>query len=149
MTFGFILLTVGLLAGGRLSFTFFPAPESNRINASIQFVAGTDQAVTARFVDHVYQALRDTEAALEPGVIDTAVVAYNQGSGGSGSVFGLINVELVDSERRHTRNAVFMREWNARVTPQPGLENFNVVAQQAGLQGVIFRCSLVAHRLRF
>ncbi|WP_044406711.1 efflux RND transporter permease subunit [Thiomicrospira microaerophila] len=135
VAFGLVLLTVGLLAGGRLGFTFFPAPEGNKINASIQFVAGTDQAVTAKFVEHVYQALRDTEAALEPGLIDTAVVAFNQGSGGSGSVFGQVNVELIDPDRRHTRNATFVREWQARVIPHPGLENFNIVAQTGGPPG--------------
>jgi multidrug efflux pump subunit AcrB len=135
VAFGLVLLTVGLLAGGRLGFTFFPAPEGNKINASIQFVAGTDQAVTAKFVEHVYQALRETEAALEPGLIDTAVVAFNQGSGGSGSVFGQVNVELIDPDRRHTRNMTFIREWQARVIPHPGLENFNIVAQTGGPPG--------------
>lgn len=135
VAFGFILLTFGLLAGGRLSFTFFPAPEGNKINASVQFVAGTDQAVTARFIEQVYQALRDTENALEPGVIDTAVVAFNQGSGGSGAVFGQVNVELIDPDRRHTRNLAFIREWQSRVTPHPGLENFNIVAQTGGPPG--------------
>lgn len=135
IAFGFIVVTMGLMAGGRLSFTFFPAPEGNKINASIQFVAGTDQAITAQFVEQVYQALRDTESTLEPGIIDTAVVAFNQGSGGSGAVFGQVNVELIDPDRRHTRNAVFIREWQSRVTSQPGLENFNIVAQTGGPPG--------------
>jgi multidrug efflux pump subunit AcrB len=130
-----IIFTIGLLAGGRLSFTFFPSPESNRVVASIQFVAGTSEQQTAKFMDRAYQALIETEKELEPGLVDTAVVAYNQGSGSSGSVYGQITVELIDADRRHTRNAEFIRVWKQKTGEAPGLENFNIVSQTGGPPG--------------
>lgn len=135
ITLAIILFTIGLLAGGRLSFTFFPSPEGNKIDASIQFVAGTPAEQTARFVQQAYDALRQTEAELEPGIIETAVVVYNQGSGSSGSVYGQINVELIDAERRHTRNAAFIRYWQAQIADAPGLENLNITAPTGGPPG--------------
>lgn len=133
--FGLILFTIGLLAGGRLSFTFFPSPEGNKINASIQFVAGTPESVTARYVDQVYQALRTTEQEIELGIIATAAVIYNQGSGASGAVYGTINVELIDPDRRHTRNGEFIRQWQARIPSAAGLENLNITAPTGGPPG--------------
>ncbi|MDY0136258.1 MAG: efflux RND transporter permease subunit [Thiomicrospira sp.] len=135
LTFVVIIFAIGLLAGGRLSFTFFPSPEGNKIDASIQFVAGTPAQQTAAFVDQAYEALRRTEADLEPGIIDTAVVVYNQGSGSSGSVYGQINVELIDAERRHTRNADFIRHWQGLIAEAPGLENMNITAPTGGPPG--------------
>lgn len=135
LAMGLIVVTIGLIAGGRMGFTFFPSPESDKINASIQFVSGTPEAVTAQFIDRVYNALLETEKELEPGIVKTAVVAYNQGSGSSGSVYGTLNVELLGPDRRHTRNAEFIRSWTSKVDPMPGLENFNVVSQVGGPPG--------------
>lgn len=135
LALGLIILTIGLLAGGRMSFTFFPSPEATKIDASIQFVAGTPETVTAQFVRHVYQALLQTEAELEPGIIDVAVVAFNQGSGSSGAVYGTVNVELIDPDRRRTRNAEFIRSWKQKVQPIPGLENFSITSPVGGPPG--------------
>ena len=135
MTFSLILLIIGLIAGGRLSFTFFPSPESNRINASVQFVSGTPEQVTADFMRDVYQALRDAEQALEPGIVKTAVLAYNQGSSASSGVYGALQIELIPSDRRQTRNITLMQAWRERVPNAPGLENFNIAAQTGGPPG--------------
>jgi multidrug efflux pump subunit AcrB len=135
MTFSLILLIIGLIAGGRLSFTFFPSPESNRINASVQFVSGTPEQVTADFMRQVYQALREVEAELEPGMVKTAVLAYNQGSSASSGVYGAMQIELIPSDRRQTRNITLMQAWRERVPTAPGLENFNVAAQTGGPPG--------------
>lgn len=132
---GVIILTVGLIAGGRLSFTFFPTPESNRITATIQFVAGTPEEQTAKYIDQVYQALLDTEKELEPGLVATAVVAYNQGVGSSAGIYGQIVVELIDPDKRKTRNGEFMRVWREKAGDFPGLENFNLVALTGGPPG--------------
>lgn len=130
-----IVFTIGLLAGGRMSFTFFPSPEANRVVASVQFVAGTSEKQTTQFMNQVYQALLETEKELEPGLVDTAVVAYNQGSGGSGSVYGQITVELIDPDLRHTRNGDFIRLWRQKSGDAPGLENFNIASQVGGPPG--------------
>lgn len=135
MTFSLILLIIGLIAGGRLSFTFFPSPESNRINASVQFVSGTPEQVTADFMRQVYQALREVEAELEPGIVKTAVLAYNQGSSASSGVYGAMQIELIPSDRRQTRNITLMQAWRERVPTAPGLENFNIAAQTGGPPG--------------
>jgi len=42
-TFGAMILAVGLLAGGRVDFQFFPSPESENISAEVEFAAGTPE----------------------------------------------------------------------------------------------------------
>lgn len=135
ITLGLILFIMGLISGGRLSFTFFPSPESNRINASVQFVSGTPEQVTADFMEQVYQGLLAVEAELEPGILKTAVLAYNQGSSASGGVYGAIQVELIPSDQRQTRNITLMQAWRDKVPNAPGLENFNIAAQTGGPPG--------------
>ncbi len=56
-----MIFAIGLLAGGRIAFVFFPSPESTRLLADVRFVAGTPPEVTTRYVDQLYQALLETE----------------------------------------------------------------------------------------
>ena len=45
-----IIVIIGLLAGGRLGFSFFPQPEGTNITATIRFISGTPQEKTQAFV---------------------------------------------------------------------------------------------------
>ena len=40
-TIALLMLAVGLVAGGRVPFNFFPSPEATVLNATVNFVAGT------------------------------------------------------------------------------------------------------------
>ncbi|MGB9670737.1 MAG: efflux RND transporter permease subunit, partial [Halothiobacillaceae bacterium] len=50
LTLGTMILAIGLLAGGRIPFVFFPAPESQVLYANATFVAGTPRAQTEAFL---------------------------------------------------------------------------------------------------
>jgi multidrug efflux pump subunit AcrB len=134
-TLALMIFSIGLLAGGRLAFTFFPSPESTKINAYIQFVSGTPARVTERFTDQVYEALRKTEQELEPGIVKTAVVTYHQGAKATGAVHGSVNVQLAEPDERKTRNEQFIRQWQANIHEVPGLENLTIAAPKVGPPG--------------
>jgi len=57
-TLALMIFVIGLLAGGRLGFVFFPSPESTKLFAESRFVAGTPAEVSARYVDRLHQANR-------------------------------------------------------------------------------------------
>jgi multidrug efflux pump subunit AcrB len=65
-----MLFAVGLLAGRHLNFTFFPSPESRVIYANVAFVAGTPREKVDRFLAHLEQTLRETEAALGGALVE-------------------------------------------------------------------------------
>lgn len=134
-TLAMMIVSIGLLAGGRLAFTFFPSPESSKMNANIQFVSGTPAEVTDAFLDQVYQALLIAEKTLEPGIIKTALVNYHQGENVTGPVHGSVRIELIDSEFRQTRNAEFIRQWRAHIPSAAGLENISIGSPKMGPPG--------------
>lgn len=134
-TLALMIFVIGLLAGGRLSFVFFPSPESTKLNAEARFVAGTPARVTADYVEHLYKALYETENELEPGIIKVAVVSFNASSREKGSNFGSIFVELVESSQRSVRNAEFMRLWEQKAGIVPGLDVLSIDAPRAGPPG--------------
>ncbi|WP_029654238.1 efflux RND transporter permease subunit [Marinobacter daepoensis] len=134
------LVTLGLLAGGRLGFNFFPTPEPSVLYANAHFVSGTDKRTVAGFIRDMQRALNDTEAALGGDLVLHAVTSYGATLGAEGSSrnddeLGSILVELVPSDRRAVRNAEFIREWRSRMTLPAGLDSLNINERQAGPPG--------------
>ncbi|WP_127120194.1 efflux RND transporter permease subunit [Thiomicrospira sp. S5] len=135
-TLALMIFAIGLLAGGRIAFVFFPSPESTRLLADVRFVAGTPPEVTTRYVDQLYQALLETEKTLEPGIVKTAVVHHNETNNGeTGANFGGINIELVESDQRETRNAEFIQMWHEKAGKVPGLDVLSIEAPRNGPPG--------------
>ena len=134
-TLAALILVLGLLAGGRLSFVFFPSPESTRLQAEARFVAGTPSAVSSKYVEQLYQALLETEQALEPGIVKIAIVHYNEGNREQGPSFGSINIELTEPDQRQTRNEAFIRMWQKKAGKVPGLDVLTIEAPRMGPPG--------------
>ncbi len=137
-----LLFAVGLMAGGRIGFTFFPTPESRIINADVIFVAGTPRATVDEFLAHLEEAVVDTEAALDrergSGKLITAILAYHgsrTAARAAADQLGGLRVELVDGDRRDVRNVELINAWRARIELPPGLENLNIVSRRVGPPG--------------
>ena len=130
-----MIFVVGLLAGGRMGFVFFPSPESTKINADAIFVSGTPSEVSGDYVEKLYQALIETEQALEPGIVRTAVVHFNETSRQAGANFAGVNVELTEPDQRKTTNAEFIRVWQEKAGTVPGLDTLTMAAPRMGPPG--------------
>jgi len=134
------LVTVGLLAGGRLGFNFFPTPEPSVLYANASFVAGTDRATVERFLEQMQRTLNETEEAMGGDLILHAVTSQGatlgaEGSARSGDELGAMLVELVPSDRRSVRNPDFINEWRSRLVLPAGLDSLNISERQAGPPG--------------
>src|SRR5690554_2690732 len=108
-----VLLTAGLLVGGRLDFNFFPTPEPSVIFANASFVAGTNRATVEEFLGDMQQAMNNVEEALGGDIILQAVTSYGstqraEGSSPASDELGSIMVELAPSDRRSVRNPEFI-----------------------------------------
>ncbi len=130
-----MIFVVGLLAGGRLGFVFFPSPESTKLNADARFVAGTPAEVSADYAERLYQALLETEQELEPGILKVAVVHFNETNRQQGANFVGINVELLEPDQRETRNAEFIRVWQEKAGIVPGLDTLSIESPRMGPPG--------------
>lgn len=130
-----MIFVIGLLAGGRMGFVFFPSPDSAKINADAIFVSGTSSEVSGDYAERLYQALIETEQALEPGIVKTAVVHFNETSRQSGANFSGVNVELTEPDQRATSNAEFIRVWQEKAGTVPGLDTLTMAAPRMGPPG--------------
>ena len=138
--FSSLIAAFGLIAGGRLAFVFFPAPEGNIINANATFVAGTPQETVRDFLDHLNETLSATERAFgDEKLVKIAITnlgeAGNRNQVRTGDQLGSIRVEMLPSDSRSVRNRAFVKEWKKRVTIPAGMENFSLQEQRGGPPG--------------
>ena len=141
ITLAMMILAIGVVAGGRIGFVFFPTPEGQVLYGNIAFAAGTPRAHTEAFLRQLEQALTETDQEFGGGIVRTAVsrLGGSIGSGGTAAARGdqlaSIMVELVPPEDREVRNETFLRTWHEKAGSAPGLENLTLQARQSGPPG--------------
>lgn len=135
-----MLLAIGLIAGGRLSFTFFPSPENTIIMANANFVAGTSPERVDAFLEHLEKTLYATDKELDGNLIKVVVSRHGGAIAAGGSVrtgdqFGALTVELSSPDSRNVRNKEFIKVWQSKVRTPPGLESLTIMERKGGPPG--------------
>jgi multidrug efflux pump subunit AcrB len=140
-----LILSVGLVSGGRVPFNFFPAPEADIVYANVKMVPGTSRAQTEQMLRALEQGLDEAERALAGGArrvvrmaVDTVGASVGRGETGqsvSGDDVAGIVVELMPSDERDIRTADFVNAWRKAVLPIAGLETMTILAAQGGPPG--------------
>jgi len=137
-TFGAMLLAIGLLAGGRVDFQFFPSPESENISAEVEFAAGTPDSERIATLSRIEDALYEAEAALtdgEDGLVVTAFTTLGKAGRTQSDTISEVAVQLVPSEDRTIRTETVMQAWRERLPTLPGIEQATVRTEQVGPPG--------------
>ena len=136
-----MILCIGLLAGGRVGFEFFPTPEGTVLYANVAFAAGTPKQQVSDFIDELEHSLEETDKALGGGLVQThlAYLGRSTAAGGGftrdGDRFGYVMVELVSPDHRTVRNPQFIKAWKQRVRLPPGVDTFTISERFAGPPG--------------
>ena len=140
-----LIVSVGILAGGRVQFSFFPQPESDIVYANVQMVSGTSRAQTEKMVEELewgLNAANDELVATEGNIVVMNVasigasVGFRDGGGGvDGDNVGGIVVELTPSDERGVRTSDFIASWREKVSLVPGLETMTIRPAQGGPPG--------------
>lgn len=135
-----LLLSFGLVAGGRVGFTFFPSPEPDTIYANITFAPGLPEQ---RMLD----GLRRIEAAAvaavdalprpadEPHPIVIAHAVTGQQEMIRGANLGRVELELTPGESRSVRTDAVVAAWQAAMPPVAGVERVAVLGRRGGPPG--------------
>ena len=142
-TVALFIMCIGLLAGGRVQFTFFPSPEGTTIYANARFTAGTPSIKVEHFLKHINSALTKTKQELGAELVDISVTRLGSASsagGGpngvqTGERFGSVHVELVSPDLRDVRNIEFMNTWRKYVSLPAGIETFTISERRGGPPG--------------
>ncbi len=138
-----LLLALGLVAGGRVGFHFFPQPESDIVDGNIVMAPGTPRALTRRMVAELERAALAAEEDLTGGegglfVMTFGSVGRTQGRDFetvSGDQFGGLIVELQPADRRDIRTVDFIRAWREEITELPGIERIALNPRIGGPPG--------------
>ncbi|MGB0670978.1 MAG: efflux RND transporter permease subunit, partial [Rhodospirillales bacterium] len=140
---GAFLVSLGLILGGRVGFTFFAGPESDRIYANVEMMPGTPREQTAEVLTVLERELAAQAGFVrDGGLVETSVRVLGRGVGAEGGQFnadgdntaGMI-VELTDSDQRRKRTSDVIADWKAGLPPLPGVNRLTITPAQAGPPG--------------
>ena len=138
---GLFILAVGLVIGGRIGFTFFPSTESKVLNANVSFTAGTPPQRVHAFLQHMEQALYQTDKSfggknVEFDLVKNGISSSSQGTGArQGDQYGSMFVELTSPDKRNFSNANFIKKWKQQIHYPPGIETFTISQRIGGPPG--------------
>ncbi len=130
-----LLLTVGMVAGGRVKFSFFPPVEADNLVAYLTMPQGTSVEKTARILKTVEESARTLETQLaeagEKEVFRHSLTTigdqpfrsrqsrFNFRSSVASSHLGEINIELAPAEDRTVKASELNRRWRELTGPVP------------------------------
>lgn len=135
-----LVISFGLIAGGRLGFQFFKGPEAERIYANVEMAAGTPRDKTQEMVDELERALYAAEKEFGKDLIVTHVAKVGTKtsqvvSSSGGDHLGGIYVELTESDKRDVRTDDFTDMWRKLLDQKAGLQKLTLIPVQAGPPG--------------
>ena len=138
-TFAMLIFSIGLIAGGRIQFQFFPSPESENITASVTFAAGTPRAEQRDALNRLEQALKMTEKQLggdtEPLVVNVFTTVGVSGRS-RGENLAQIAVQLTPSEERDLPTRTVINAWRKNLPKIPGVEKISITVRRHGPPGL-------------
>lgn len=133
-----LIFAIGLIAGGRVGFQFFPAPEPENISAYVTFGAGTPRDEQRPALERIEATLQQVEMALDApkgGLIETSFTTLGVAGRGRGDNLAQIDVQLTPSEVRSTPTKAIEAAWRRAVPQIPGVEKVTIMGRRAGPPG--------------
>ncbi len=135
---GILIISIGVMVSGRVTFQFFPTPEPEVILADVVFVSGTPREVTAEALGRIEASLTRVADKLAPdGEILVATTYSTLGTSGQsrGDNFARIKVQLTRAEQRSIRTNKIIEEWRKAVPQIPGVERLSITGRRGGPPG--------------
>ena len=139
-TIAMILITLGMVTGGRINFQFFPNFSSEVIFANVQFKYGTPQQLKLDYLRHLEKTLWQTNKELhqsdEKAIVRHAMIYNNTGLNdileGKGEANGALNIELSQIDSRSITNEDFIRAWKQKIHNNPNIDKLEIKQLRGG-----------------
>ena len=143
---GMFIVSIGMMSGGRVLFSFFPTPEADIIMANFKMHSGSTKSQTKKMLENVEKGLKKTsnEFSTSPGLIrfnmstisGRTLISNGADSGSIGNdILGSMVVELTTADKRNVRTKEFIKVWKQNVETLPGLDKFTIRAPSGGPPG--------------
>ncbi|MEM8811397.1 MAG: efflux RND transporter permease subunit [Pseudomonadota bacterium] len=128
----------GMVGGGRVGFSFFPAPEAENIRATVEFNAGLPEQQAVAALAEIEAAVRTAEATLVGSgkrLLVTAISTLGKAGSSRGDNLAQIDVELTASEKREIRTPEIVRAWRNQVPKIAGVKRVAIFERRGGPPG--------------
>lgn len=136
VAFGALMICFGLIAGGRIKFTFFPRIEGEVITASLRLPYGAPMATTRAAVDHVTESFRRVAEAIDEPVlvgtyaeIGTGGIAAASEAGDPtdiGSHNAYVQIELSPAGERTLQSQALTERWREQIGEIAGIDTLEL-----------------------
>ena len=138
-----LILSIGVVMGGRIDFHFFPSPETDTIYGNVQFAPGTPRQVTEEMLYELEAAMFRAEEKYGGGKGSLVASSFGRIGESQGEPFtstrgdhhGGIHAELTPSDQRDVRTHEFIKAWRQEVKGLAGLVRVSILARKAGPPG--------------
>ncbi len=120
-----VIITVGLLKGGIIGFTYFPFIDSDRIPIGMSLTVGSQEAETDRLLQRIEEAAWKVNDELSAqradglDVIEGIQRDLGSGAGESGAHAGTVTLLLLDGETRDMESFLIANKVREAVGPIP------------------------------
>ena len=138
-TLSVLIIVLGLMSGGRVSFVFFPSPEPDIIYVNFNFSPGTSKENTSSMITELEKSLLEVDHNKE---VKTyfSIIGKSLGLPGSvqqiqGQHIGAMVVELVSSDSRITEVSDLIIRWKKNINKLAGLESMTISSKRQGPPG--------------
>ena len=137
-TVAMLIFCMGLIAGGRIGFSFFPAPEPENIIAYVTFGAGTPRAEQRPALQRIEASLTAAAETISGGkerLVETSFTNLGVAGRNRGDNLAQIRAQLTPSEVRSIPTKAIVAAWRKQLPSIPGVEKVTIVSQRAGPPG--------------
>ena len=143
---GMFIISIGMMSGGRVLFSFFPTPEADIVIANFKMHSGTTKTQTTKMLDNLKVGLDKTasEFLSSPDLIQfkmstigsrTSFSNDSTPSSIGSDLHGSMVVELKTADKREIRTKDFISAWRKNIINEPGLDNLTIRAPSGGPPG--------------
>ena len=143
---GMFIISIGMMSGGRVLFSFFPTPEADIVIANFKMHSGTTKTQTIKMLDNLKVGLDKTASEFlsspdliqfKMSTIGTRTSFSNDSTPSSigSDLLGSMVVELKTADKREIRTKDFISAWRRNIINEPGLDNLTIRAPSGGPPG--------------
>ena len=143
---GMFIVSVGMMSGGRVMFSFFPTPEADIIIANFKMHSGTTRSKTEEMLKKIEGGLIKTSKkfSTSPDLVKFSMstiggrTSFSSGAGPSSKgsdLLGSVVVELKTADKRKIRTNQFIKEWKNNIEYVEGLDKLTIRSPSGGPPG--------------
>ena len=138
---GILIFAIGLLAGGRVKFTFFPSTEQDTFTINTQFVSGTEGSRVSEYLFYIEEQLHKTDEQLGGDILKFALIRQNisrpsrNAAASRGDIYGSVQVELEKGDGRAVTTNEFTKALRKNLERPAGLERLSIDVDRGGPPG--------------